>query len=438
VLAWVPLAVALALPGPVPARAQETPGTSLTVRTVPPIEGILFVVDEVAFRSDNQGVARAVMPAPGIYSLRVRSPALFGPQRRIEFVTWSDGVEQRSRDITLAGLVELSAGFDVAYVAREELWDSSGRRVAADLVDSLTVVDDSGARRTYPARTSGLQGPTALLWQRHPAGTRWLIGRRLVASPAGLASEEVSYRVDHATVNGRRIDAASEPFYPGDRQPWAVTLSGFEVSIAARPLLFGEPPRARLWLAHPDGTRQRLGAGERTVLLKPGRYLASALPALGARFSLPGPDRVEVAVIGLPDMVAIGAMAALLVGAAAWWRARRRAALPEEHPAQPRPARRDTGTPESSPSSPAAELVRVQLDDGRTIEGWIPQGAESANVMILEVTEVRDPEGREVVPRASDSFVAAARVQRLERIRAARAEPGAAMDEVGLAETGVE
>jgi hypothetical protein len=435
VLAWVLLAVVLALPGAAPARAQETPGTSLTVRTVPPIEGILFVVNEVPFRSDNQGVARATVPAPGTYSLRVRSPALFGPQRRIEFVTWSDGVEQRSRDITVAGPVELSAGFDVAYVVREELWDSGGRRVAADLVDSLTVIDDSGARRTYPARTSGLQGPTALLWQRHPAGTRWLIGRRLVASPAGLASEEVSYRVDHATVNGRRIDAASEPFYPGGRKPWAVTLSGFEVSIAARPLLFGEPPRARLWLAHPDGTRQRLGAGERTVLLKPGRYLASALPALGARFSLPGPDRVEVAVIGLPDMVAIGAMAALLVGAAAWWRARRRAALPGERRAPPA---RDTGAPEASPSSPATELVRVQLDDGRTIEGWIPQGAESANVMILEVTEVRDPEGREVVPRASDSFVAAARVQRLERIRAARAEPGAAMDEVGLAETGVE
>jgi hypothetical protein len=431
VLAWVPLAVVLALPGAAPARAQETSATSLTVRTVPPIEDILFVVDEVAFRSDNQGVARATVPAPGTYSLRVRSPALFGPQRRIEFVTWSDGVEQRSRDITMAGPVELSAGFDVAYVVREELWDSGGRRVAADLVDSLTVIDDSGARRTYPARTSGLQGPTALLWQRHPAGTRWLIGRRLVASPAGMASEEVSYRVDHATVNGRRIDATSEPFYPDGRSPWAVTLSGFEVSIAARPLVFGEPPRARLWLAHPDGTRQRLGAGERTVFLKPGRYLASATPALGARFSLPGPDRVEVAVIGLTDMVAIAALAALLVGAAAWWRARRRAPLPGEPDAGG-----ETGAPESSPSSWVTELVRVQLDDGRTIEGWIQQGAESAKVMILDVTEVRDPGGREVIPKASDSFVATARVQRLERIRTARAEPDASV--AGLAETGVE
>jgi hypothetical protein len=63
----------------------------------------------------------------------------------------------------------------------------------------------------------------------------------------------------------------------------------------------------------------------------------------------------------------------------------------------------------------AKEFVRIVLDSGRTIEGWVDAG-EPGRVMILDVFRVRDAGGREIVASPSDSFVLTAHIESFERL----------------------
>jgi hypothetical protein len=409
------------LMSPAVAGAQEASGVSFTVRTVPGLEGIRFTLGDREFKSDEDGVASTTVPAVGTYDLRVSSPALVGEGRRAELIRWSDGVEGRRREITIAAPTEISAGFDVVYIVREEWRDANGEEVSPDLLDSFVVTDDSGETRTLSANKSGLQGPTAMLWQRHPAGTRWLVGSRLEHSSGSMTSREVAYRIEHASAGGNRIDASAAPFYPARTNSWLVDLFAYKVSLTTSGLLFGAPSDARLSVADFNGRTRWLGDPEgQTIVLPPGRYVAQADAtgmALDSKFTLPGPARVEVKVVGPADLGGLGGLAlALIACVAALWVVR----LLRDRGAQDTGAKPESAAVGAKPFLlPNRELVRVHLDTGRLIEGWAEAGAGTGGVMILDVARVHDAAGEEVAPGPSDSFVLTARIKQLERLQAA-------------------
>jgi hypothetical protein len=412
----VVLACSFLLILPAFAGAQEATGIPVTVRTVPALEGVRFVVGDTEFTSDESGIARTAVPAAGTYSLRVDSPALLGDGRRAELFRWSDGVEGRRREVNIPRATALSAGFDVAYIVREEWRDANGNDVSVGLLDSFTVTDDRGSTHTLPARTHGLRGPTALVWQRHPAGTRWLVGSRIESSPTGMTSRAVAYRIQHVSVEGLRIDASAAPFSPARADEWSIHLSAHEVTLASRGLLFGAPPGARLSVTDTHGRRRSLGGpGEKTILLPPGRYSAhtdATGVSLDSNFELPGPARVDVTVVGAADVGVVALALGLGIGAVALRRFRSRVRSRAE--AVPNGA-----APQHSVTSRTKDRVRVYLDTGRTIEGWTDVEGDFGGVMILDVIRVYDRAGTEVAPSPFDSFVLTARVKKFEHVQGA-------------------
>jgi hypothetical protein len=408
--AWMALLIVGAVLLPARVGAQESSGITLTIRTIPRLEGVRFVVAGTVLKSNEEGIATITVPAAGTYRLRVPSPSLVDSTRRVELARWSDGVEGRKRPVSISAPTELQVGFDVSYLVSERLLSSEGEPVDSALVDSLTIVDEEGRRLTVPGHTEGLQGPTALLWQRHPAGTRWLVGSRIQGSDGAMSSGAVPYRVVGATSGGHPIDATSADFYPADSDTWPVTLSATEVVFAVRGLL-ASPGPSTLSVASQDGWVRKLPEGEeQAALLAPGSYLAVAhatgLP-LRSEFSVPGTKRVTVTVLGPADVavtaLALGALAALL------WRKRMRGA--PRIPA-PIPSRAFAAEPEEQ----ARQLVRIRLDTGRIIEGWVREEGFGRGVLILDVARVRDGAGRDATPVGSDFFVPHEQIDQLEHL----------------------
>jgi hypothetical protein len=408
----------LLLTSPEFASAQEATGIPLTVRTVPGLAGIRFVLGDSEFTSDENGIARTAVPVAGIYDLRVDSPTIIGDERRAGLIRWSDGVEGRRREISISGATELSAGFEVAYIVREQWRDANGEDVRAGLLDSFTITDDSGSTYTQTVQTHGRRGPTALVWQRHPAGTRWLVGTRIESLPEGMTSREVAYGIEQVSVDGVRVDATAAPFYPARTDEWSIDLSAFEVTLAARGLLFEAPSDSRLSIADSHGRARSLGGpGERTILLPPGRYAAHADAtgvAFDSNFELPGPARVDVTVVGAADLGVLALVFGLVVGAVALWRVRSRG----ERVSAGVATVPDGAGAERAVASRTKDLVRVHLDTGRTIEGWTDVESDFGGVMILDVIRVLDRAGTEVAPSPFDSFVLTARVEKIEHLQA--------------------
>jgi hypothetical protein len=396
-------ALGLVMLFPGASNAQEAGDLVLTVRAVPGVEGIRFWVGDTAYRTDEHGIATTTVPGPGTYPLRVASHALVGRGQRVEFVAWSDGAEAREREVTLTNPVELAAGFDVDYVVREQLHDADGDPIESRALDSITLAGDRETIKA-PARTNGLQGPTALLWQRHPAGTRWLVGKRVELTDVGLVTRDVAYKFLRATAGEDHFEGASDPFYPARSSEWRITLQAYSVDIAAQPLLLGAGPETRISLIYPGGRRRVVDpSAEPTLLLEGGRYQARAAAGgvpLASAFALPGTERVAARVVGIWDVLVLLLGVAAAGGTAALvWRAR---------PSRPVAA--------ASGPVPARDLVRVELEDGRRIEGRSTSTSPSSGVMILSVEKVWDAAGPEVSATPSDSFILTSRITRIDHM----------------------
>jgi hypothetical protein len=346
------LAIGVAFAGalPAPAVGQESEIT-LEIQTVPRLDGIRFSLDGRRFVSDSSGVAQVTADAAGSHELRVFAPVRIGPEARAEFSAWSDGVEGRQRTIGLEGSTVLQAAFITSQLVGQVVLDSEGRRIEARSVDSLELADDAGNTVVVPGWSPGLRGPTALLWQRRPAGTRWLPSGVVEDDGGRLTYRTLTYRVQSVTISGERRRAVSDPFVPADGQDPTVSLPDY--SAAGRGGAWSEPA---LW-----GAVVALAAA---VVLAATR-LNRREPAGGA----PG---------------------------------RQRAA----------PARGDT----VDGSGARRDHVRVHLDSGRSIEGYRRLPGTDARVVIVDVIEVRDADGHPVAPMASDLFVQAARIERIDTL----------------------
>ena len=237
--------------------------SNLVVQTVPSIEGIHFRVGGDTFISDEHGIAVIAPTTAGAQTLEVDEHLLIGASQRVEFGAWSDGILNPSRPLNLENSSGLQVGFNIDYLVKERFRSSSGELIDSSSIDSYTIVDDSNNSTTFDGSSRGLAGPTALVWQRFPPGTRWLRGVRLVrTSGAALETERVSYTVRSLTIDGQEVAGSDEPFYPTVGAEWPIKvddsaspMGGLVLGVAALLLL----------MAGFFGL-MRLRAGNRTVV----------------------------------------------------------------------------------------------------------------------------------------------------------------------------
>jgi hypothetical protein len=98
-----------------------------------------------------------------------------------------------------------------------------------------------------------------------------------------------------------------------------------------------------------------------------------------------------------------------------------------------RPARADTGddldrsengykpavieTPTEPSDGAAASRVRLQLEDGRSLEGFAREsGSTNTELVILDVVAAFDPNGNDEAPRPSDSFILRSEIASMQRL----------------------
>jgi hypothetical protein len=119
----------------------------------------------------------------------------------------------------------LQVGFNIDYLVKERFRSSNGDILGSESIDSFTIVDDTNDSTTLRGSSRGLAGPTALSWQRFPAGTRWLRGVRIVREGEALKAETVSYSVRSVTLEGKRATVSSDPFVPAVDAEWTIAVN---------------------------------------------------------------------------------------------------------------------------------------------------------------------------------------------------------------------
>ena len=189
-----------------PARGQDAATVSLS--TVPRLEGIVFNIGGRRVVTGADGTVEITLSQAGVYEMEAHGRQTLEPDVRVDFAGWSDGEEQTSRPIEVTETTVVEAGFDVDYLIHENYTDPRGRAIPADRLRSVTVTDDAGRRTTWEAPSPGVAGPTAVVWERHPPGTRWIRATDVWLTDAGLVSRDRSYRLYALNVDGESLAAS--------------------------------------------------------------------------------------------------------------------------------------------------------------------------------------------------------------------------------------
>ncbi|MGI8790303.1 MAG: hypothetical protein ACR2I4_05405 [Actinomycetota bacterium] len=310
-----------------PAEAQEVaPYLPVTIQAVPPIEGVRFLLDGRSLTTDHNGLAFSRLRRAGSHNLTAPDQQRVEPGRRVHFAHWSDGDFPSVRKLSVTTFTSLEVGFDVSYSTPVDFVSSAGAPIAAEKVDSVTIIDD---------RDTG--------YSLEIDGPQWLPGSRALESGGSIRSEEISYVVDAVVVGGSdRLMPGQPPFRPSPDQSWSIVLEDsaadealsepsaarrssatskvvFEVSDA----LFGFPTGSAVSIEGPDGRSERheLGPGARLSLEQAGAgdFRATALGpgiSFAQRFDPSRAERVRLSVITYLD-IAIGLLTLVLVAAGA-------------------------------------------------------------------------------------------------------------------------
>lgn len=219
----LPFAIVTLFLALVPDRASAQV-RSLVIETVPPIEGITFRIDGEAYTTDQEGVVSIDDVEPGRYEVGTTDRLLLTDSQRIEFAAWSDGVSETNRVVDIEGSTRLQIGFRVDYLVVETFRMSEGEDLKPESIGPFAILDDAGESTTLPGSSLGLAGPTAIMWERFPAGTRWLPATRIVSENGQLEAEEASYTVRWATVHGERVNASNVWFTPSQGADWVIEV----------------------------------------------------------------------------------------------------------------------------------------------------------------------------------------------------------------------
>jgi len=316
-----------------PTAAQEVaPYLPVTIQAVPPLEGVRLLLDGRRLTTDHNGLALARLRRPGSHNLTAPDLQRVEPGVRVHFAHWSDGDFPSVRRLSVTTFTSLEVGFDVSYPTPVNFVSTAGDPIAAEGIDSLTIIDDRDTG--YSLATDGPQ---------------WLPGSRARESGGSIRSEEISYAVDAVVAGGRDRLAPGQPrFSPSREQSWDIVLEG---SAADRPLteppaargphatnhvvfdvsdaLFGFPTGSAVSIEGPDGRSERheLGPDARLSLEEAGAgdFRATALGpgiSFAQRFDPSRAERVRLSVITYLD-IATGLLTLVLVAAGVLALARR-------------------------------------------------------------------------------------------------------------------
>jgi Family of unknown function (DUF6338) len=241
-----------------PAGAQGA--VTVSISTVPRLEGIAFSIGGRRAVTGADGTVAITLPQAGVYELESYARQTLEPDVRVAFAGWSDGQAETSRSLEVTDTTAIDAGFDVDYLIHENYVDARGRVIPADELRSVTVTDGSGRRFTWAAPSPGVAGPTAVVWERYPPGTRWVRATEVALTDGDLVSRDQTYELQAVNVGGELLPASTQslPVQPGAEwtlspaaRPWWSGAWGWAAVLAIVALAIAALVRSRTRFKRP-------------------------------------------------------------------------------------------------------------------------------------------------------------------------------------------
>jgi hypothetical protein len=262
---------------------------TLTVQTVPRMEGVVFEFEGNRFVSDSKGVAtlkviqwssdlrsRIVVPdvdvpcytgatfddRPTWNGLAAKQASYTDPDCRVNarFSRWYGWSDDPGASVyaLMDTWVPISWSFK----------DLSGQPVDPALVTSINFKSSTGIKLDFTADKHG--------------AVVWVHSGRVVPSQDGLLPKVLYYTVETAYVGGSNVVIrARDKFFPHETRHWDVTLLFYSATFRARDAFFGFPIGSTVNIIAPDGTviKQDLDSNSEITLpkLPRGEYQVSVI-----------------------------------------------------------------------------------------------------------------------------------------------------------------
>jgi hypothetical protein len=288
-------AAGLALAAPAGAAAL-----TLTVKTVPALQGLDFKLGGNHYTTPKNGVVAIPIAAPGRYTLV--APRLHSAGGvRVAFSRWNDDSFTPARTVTVNGSRTLEVGYGVSYLRGLSFYDC----VKADKAEKRTGCEDNLTRPVSPKRVTSVKLASSIgePFAFSSRQRRWLEGARVTRRLNGLDVTLITYSVMQVMVGGSNVvNQAQQRFYlsttakpPRGRLHLAgktlpIRLSLYDAHFRTHDLLLRGPIGKVLELTYPDGRKQdvRLVKGEVTLHAMPrGLYHVKVKTGAGIPMSVP-------------------------------------------------------------------------------------------------------------------------------------------------------
>jgi len=292
---------ALGLGASSPARAA---GATLTVRSVPALQGLDFSFDGRHYTTSKDGTVQ--IPAlPGTHRLVALPWRHAGRGIKVAFARWGDDSFTPARKVTMASSRALEVGYGVKFLRGVSFYDCIG----AEDDDTRTGCVDNRTRAVDPSRVHSVTLAN-MIGEKFVLGAdqrKWFEGVRVARRLHGLEETVITYSVMQVMISGTNVvNQAQQRYYfskPADRRkvPYGrhtffadrslhVRLSLYDAKFATHDLLFRRPVGNAIQLTYPDGHKQivSLQKGKTTIKSLPrGLYQVVVKTSAGIRMTVP-------------------------------------------------------------------------------------------------------------------------------------------------------
>ncbi len=278
---------------------------TLEIKTVPPFEGIPFMIDGRRYVTDEDGLVSAKLWREGVFRVDVLVDEIQSSHSGLEFARWGDNVFTPQREVdTGSSAPSLEAGFHVSYPVRLNFVDLDGGSVPPERISTVELRNSTGDVIIFEGSQS-----------------HWLQSIEVIGRDFGLDPVEVVYAVQRVTVDGSNVvNRGQQRFTVTAQEAPRIELLLYPVEITSRDALFRFPLGSGVRLEHPDGHQEIFPLDEngklRLEAMARGTYRSTVAGAPGlaipTTFVLSRAQEVEMIVISILDMVVVSLVGVLV------------------------------------------------------------------------------------------------------------------------------
>ncbi len=211
--------------------------TTVTIQTIPAVEGITFQMYGEKFTSGPDGFASIQINQAGQYRLDVLLDQYHNTSQQIEFGRWMDENYQPYRVVTVPDTGVIQVGLNIYHRVNLKFVDLDGYLVDPSRISSINI--------------RSVQGD---FFELKPTDTPWLPSSRTARRMSGLDVTDLLYSVNSVTIDGSNVvNSAQQRFFAKTDDTWTITLLLYSLDISARDGLFAAPLGKSVDLIFPDG-----------------------------------------------------------------------------------------------------------------------------------------------------------------------------------------